>query len=969
MESTNAGNGINIHALAASVAAEQQPAEGSHPGGHALNAYATSGSSPPKRAAIQPILDRVRTTDIWVVNPGKSPAHRATPLTDEHLKQHFAGTYKIGFCPIQRGSSTTRIALFDLDSHKGESTWAEMVEAARGVMAPAEALRISLTPFRSSGGSGIHLIALWNAEQDARSVRAAMVDILAARGLKNGTRGVKAGEVEVFPKQDSVPDDGWGSMFVVPGSGKSAPLDPETLEVIHWAAVQWTTSDPVPLLPKVEYAPPSTAEQGTPEFERVRDALSSIDPNTLGYGGSAGEIGWLEILFAVHAGTNASDEGLALMLEWSSKWRGFDPVASAAETEKQWRAARIKAGGIGAGTLFRAARKAGWKDPAHAPDVFGLEVLADDVDVEAEKWRLVNAFAAGAQTDEDCRSLLTLPGEVQTAIFDSLDLLDDEARPKAERAIGRAKAEGQAVVSSEALLEVDFDMNDAGNVALLVRLQNGNMRYDTGAEQFMFWRDGRWERDEHGTLLREATKGVERYWTLKAQHTRSQTGAAAQREAAAGVTSTGGRPRMDGFVSGGAAATLEDRATRQAGWAKACGNLKQINAIGTLAARDAQVVIDGALLDGNPHLLGVANGVVDLRTGQLPADARAAFVTRRTPVAFSASAKAPRWEQFQQEIAGLPLGRAEDGSHPYSPRPALVAFKQRWAGSMLIGENVGAKFYTATGEGSNGKSLELETYVEVMGPLAVKLPQGAFIAGRRGPRDADAASPTLMALRGVRLALASETEEGAVLDTGDVKAVTGDAELMARGLHQNATRFRLQATAVLLTNHPPTIKTVDNAITGRVAIVPYERTWNRPDDVGYDPERPDADTGLKAALREEAEGILAWMVRGAVEVLSAGGKLNPPPEVTAKTEQYLQDQSVFGVWFAGLERCDHSEGMKSNELLEDLRRYAQSLGRPAGREAANDQSFGRALAAAADREGLERNREVRWPLRSRGLGL
>src|SRR5690606_34945964 len=274
--------------------------------------------------------------------------------------------------------------------------------------------------------------------------------------------------------------------------------------------------------------------------------------------------------------------------------------------------------------------------------------------------------------------------------------------------------------------------------------------------------------------------------------------AAAQREAAAGAKSTGGRKRMDGHIPGGAAAALEDLADKQAGWAKACGNLKQINAMKVLAKVDAAVVIDPAMLDRDPYLLGVANGVVDLRTAQLRADARDEFVTRRVPVVFKPEAKAPRWEQFQREICGLPLPRAKDGSHPYTERPALVAYKRRWAGSMLIGENVGQKFYTATGEGSNGKSLELETYVSVLGPLAVKLPSGAFMAGPRGSREADAASPMLASLHGVRLALASETEAGNKLNTGDVKAVTGDDEIRARRLHANSVQFRLETTVVLL---------------------------------------------------------------------------------------------------------------------------------------------------------------------------
>jgi len=695
------------------------------------------------------------------------------------------------------------------------------------------------------------------------------------------------------------------------------------------------------------------------EIDRAISALQTI-PNPgkpeMGYDR------WRDLAMALHAATGGHPHALDALIEWTKD--GQDEKTTAI-----WNGFKVD-GGIGPGTLFRAAHDAGWVDPSRAPSAEGLEAIdesGEPVDVEAEKSRLLDVFVCGGQTDADRESLARMPGEVQAAVLEILDLIGGDGAEQAREVIEKAAAVRAS--SLESVAARDFDMNDAGNVAMLVALQNGDMRYDPATEEFMFWRNARWERDEHGTIMREAISAVARCWSRKSKRTRAGAPAAAQREAAAGAKSTGGRKRMDGHIPGGAAAALEDLADKQAGWAKACGNLKQINAMKVLAKVDAAVVIDPAMLDRDPYLLGVANGVVDLRTAQLRADARDEFVTRRVPVVFKPEAKAPRWEQFQREICGLPLPRAKDGSHPYTERPALVAYKRRWAGSMLIGENVGQKFYTATGEGSNGKSLELETYVEIMGPLAVKLPGGAFMAGNRGPRDADAASPTLAALRGARLALASETESGSALNTGDVKAVTGDAQITARGLFENGSTFRLEATPVLLTNHPPTIRTVDNAINGRIAIVPYERTWNRPDEATPDPERPDADPGLKAALRAESEGILAWMVAGAGEVLAADGALHPPTEVTGRTDDYLRAQTVFAEWLETLERCEHRKGMKSTELLGDFRRYAQTIGRPAGREAENERRFGDAMQRYAARVGIERNQRSKcWPLRSTGRG-
>lgn len=317
--------------------------------------------------AIRPIVARCRTSDFWSKVSGAAPVHRTTPLRDEQLNRHANGIVGIGLCPIERGESTTRVGLLDLDSHKGETEWPEMVRAAQQLALAAMVLYgIEFTPFRSSGGSGIHLIALWAEPQDAYSVRCALRDVLEACGFKDGAgKGVAGGQVEVLPKQNNVPLDGWGSMFVLPGSGQSAALDRELFIPIDWHEVEYSDSEPVPYAEPPPVAEIATAEEFAGEdIARIRSALAAIDPNDLGYGGVSGQVGWLEILFAVHAATLGSPAGRALILEWSQRWSGFDPVASAAETDKQWQYARIKPGGIGPGTLFAEARRRGWVDPA-----------------------------------------------------------------------------------------------------------------------------------------------------------------------------------------------------------------------------------------------------------------------------------------------------------------------------------------------------------------------------------------------------------------------------------------------------------------------------------------------------------------------------------------------------------------------------------------------------------------------------
>ena len=161
----------------------------------------------------------------WERKPGKPPGCVKEPLKFEHLKRHLtpAGPY-IGLAPIVPGESTTRIALLDMDSHKGEVDWDSMLQLAQRAAHDSRAFGLEPVVFRSSGGQGIHVMFLWDEPQDAYSVRELMRQLLKRLDLRSGTKGVKHGEVEIFPKQDRVELGEYGSMFILPFAGKSEVL-------------------------------------------------------------------------------------------------------------------------------------------------------------------------------------------------------------------------------------------------------------------------------------------------------------------------------------------------------------------------------------------------------------------------------------------------------------------------------------------------------------------------------------------------------------------------------------------------------------------------------------------------------------------------------------------------------------------------------------------------------------------------
>lgn len=188
----------------------------------------------PLIAALLPLVRRVRT-DVTAVKKSDGSRWTSQPLTRERLAQHVNGGPARGVCPIKAGESVTMVALLDFDSHKGEVSWAEMSAVVARVVDVLELVH-GMHPilFRSSGGMGVHLYLIWDEAQDAYSVRCFMKSVLESVGLKDGARGVRAGEVEVFPRQDRVGVDGFGNQAILPLAGKSVPLMLSSEEEVLW---------------------------------------------------------------------------------------------------------------------------------------------------------------------------------------------------------------------------------------------------------------------------------------------------------------------------------------------------------------------------------------------------------------------------------------------------------------------------------------------------------------------------------------------------------------------------------------------------------------------------------------------------------------------------------------------------------------------------------------------------------------
>lgn len=332
--------------------------------------------------AIRPILERVRRDVSAIKKPdGNCEWRKSEPLTDELIRQHLSGGVARGVAPIKPGQKTTRLALLDFDSHKGETDWAGMVEVASAVIDELEAHGYPSIPFRSGGGNGIHLYMLWDEPQDARSVRQMLTGVLAGLGFSNGTDGVAKKQIEIFPKQDAVAVGGYGNQFILPLAGKSEPLDhlfglmPMGRDFI--LKIDWPTCPPVPV---VAALPPSerSITSGEPEeIETLRSALESIpnDDDSRSYDD------WFPIVCGIHEATGGSEAGRELAIEWSQRSPKFELKFFNDRVWRHIKPAQHREKAFTRASVYHEASKNGWQKPTSA------EGMPDDVDTEAERNR------------------------------------------------------------------------------------------------------------------------------------------------------------------------------------------------------------------------------------------------------------------------------------------------------------------------------------------------------------------------------------------------------------------------------------------------------------------------------------------------------------------------------------------------------------------------------------------------------
>jgi putative DNA primase/helicase len=320
---------------------------------------------------------------------------------------------------------------------------------------------------------------------------------------------------------------------------------------------------------------------------------------------------------------------------------------------------------------------------------------------------------------------------------------------------------------------------------------------------------------------------------------------------------------------------------------------KSIKAMLSLAQSELPILPDE--LDQNSWFLNCPNGTLDLRTGMLFNHRRQDFITKLCPTEFNRTAETYDWDRFMEEV------------HNHED---LIRWCQRWYGYCLTGdvrEHVLPIYY---GCGANGKSTEIEAYMNALGSdYAMKAPPDLLLLKKNDSHPTERAD-----LFGKRFVACVEAGDGRKLNEPLIKELTGGDSIRARWMHENFWEFRPSYMVILCTNHKPVVRGTDNAIWRRLRLNPFGQVFTEAQQ----------DKGLSEKLQACAEGILAWAVEGCLDWQKNG--LGTAADMTDATLKYRSSQDVVGSFIA--DRCvQHTQfKVRSKQIFEEFERWCAENG-------------------------------------------
>lgn len=440
------------------------------------------------------------------------------------------------------------------------------------------------------------------------------------------------------------------------------------------------------------------------------------------------------------------------------------------------------------------------------------------------------------------------------------------------------------------------DYSDIGEARVLVREYAGELLY-TDATEFLSYDGICWRENRQ-----KAVGTVEEFLDMQLVDARTQYFAAMQALIDGGipeeVVRAGGKA-LEKLITPDLNDAYKEYLAAKAYYAFVMKYRNYKNIVNTQSAAKPMVATDINLFDAQENYLNTPEATYDLKKGL-----DGARVHNSADLLTKITNAAPGDEGRDLWEAALQLF--------FCGNQEMIGYVQETVGLAAIGKVYEEALIIAYGEGHNGKSTFWNTVSRVLGTYSGAISADALTAGcRRNVK------PEIAELKGKRLIIAAELEEGMRLSTSILKQLCSTDQIRGEKKFKDPFDFTPSHTVVLYTNHLPKVGASDEGTWRRLIVIPFHAKIEGKSDI----------KNYSDYLYEHAApAIMSWIIEGAKRVIGHDHKPVKPKVVVEAIAAYRGMNDWMGIFLE--ECCDAGDGLecKSGELYEEFRSYCLRTG-------------------------------------------
>jgi len=292
-------------------------------------------------------------------------------------------------------------------------------------------------------------------------------------------------------------------------------------------------------------------------------------------------------------------------------------------------------------------------------------------------------------------------------------------------------------------------------------------------------------------------------------------------------------------------------------------NMKSYSSCKKMA--ECEMPITSSAFNNMNNHFPVKNGIIDLKTGELLPKDPAYLFTFCSDYNYDPNAQCPKFKEWLLTIM--------------KGRESIVDWLRVLFGYCLTGNTGEHIFPVFYGRGGNGKGTLVNIITDIMAGASTSIPVEIIIE----KKFEDSAHYALASLQGKRFVYAAEPEEGKKFDTGTIKTITGGDLISCRMLYGDFKSYKPTWKIILQANDKPVLSGQDVGMWRRLRLIPF--------DLKVDPSEAVKDL-YKDFLEEEGDGILNWIVQGALWY-NDNKKLPYCAEIERETNEYREDSNTI----------------------------------------------------------------------------